>query len=971
MTFTAPLFLLLLLALPLFVWLGRPSRGPSRGREIVSLALRLLIALLLILGLAGLEVRRAAAELSVVFLVDHSDSMPAAARQAALDYVRAAMREMGPNDRSAVIVFGAEALVERPLSADPELESFTTRVTSLHTDLAEAIRLGMALLPPDTARRMVILSDGIQTTGDALEAARLAAASGVQILVVPFAVQAGAEATVTTVHAPAHLREGEQFGLEVTIDSTLDQTVGVRVLAGAAVVYEGVLQLRRGVNPFVLPLTAGEPGFAAYRVQIVPPAGGDTFYQNNELAAFAQIAGPPRVLLVKNPAPRDEVDETRELIAALAAANILADVVEPAGLPSELAALSEYVSVILADVPARQLTARQMLAVQAYVRDLGGGLVTVGGPSAYGLGGYFKTPLEETLPVEMTIKDQLRRPRLTIVFIIDKSGSMTDASGGISKLELAKEAAIRSVALLMPTDKVGVIAFDTSAAWAVPITGLEEYDAVVNGIGSIRPGGGTDILAGVQAAALVLPQDDSAVKHIILLTDGGADPTGIAELITQMHEEHGITLSAVGVGSDAAPFLPQLAQAGGGIYHFAADPASIPTIFTEETTLATRAYIIEEEFFPRQVNPSPMLAGIESVPALLGYVGTTTKDAAQTVLISAQDDPVLAAWQYGLGRAVAWTSDATGRWARNWVTWEHFVRFWAQVVRYTISAGRSANVEVRVTQTGDEALVTVDARSEAGDYLNGLTMQVNVVAPDGSTQTLTLAQSAPGRYSGTFTPVVEGAYLIRVAGTEAQAAPEADAAVAQTAGWVLSYSPEYQVLAADPNFLARVAAVTGGRVLGTDLSVIYAHDLPAPRAATRPAWPALLLLAALLLPLDIAVRRLVVTRYDAQHAWQRLTAWARPRSAALAPAQRSEQFSSLFRAKGRAGQPAAESAPPPVVPPIVRSGEGQSPPPSPAPSAPAQGRQASPPPAAPAARPEPASTSAALLRKKRERERRE
>ena len=977
MSFSAPLFLLALLLLPLLVWLGWPSRGPSRRREIASLALRLLIALLLIFGLAGVELRRSADALSVVYLVDHSDSMPLAARQRALDYVREALTHMGGDDQSAVIVFGADALVERPLSASKELEGFTSRVTSLHTDLAEAIRLGMALLPADTARRMVILSDGLETTGDAQEAARLAAVSGVQIVVVPFAVRGGSEAALTQVNAPAHLRQGEQFGLEVTIDSSVDQAVGVRVLARGEVLYEGSLELRRGSNSYTLPLQAGEPGFAEYRVQIVPLSDSDSFYQNNELAAFSQIAGPPRVLLVKNPAPRDGIDETRELLAALEAASIVVDVVDPSGLPSELAALSEYVSVMLVDVPARSLNGRQQAAVQTYVRDLGGGLVVVGGPSAYGVGGYFNTPLEETLPVDMQIKDQLRRPRLTMLFIIDHSGSMADATGGTSKLELAKEAAIRSLELLSPTDKVGVIVFDNAASWVVPITTLDQHDAIVNAIGSIRADGGTDIMAGVRAASLVLPNDDSAVKHIILLTDGGADPTGIADLVRSMRDEHGITLSSVGVGLDAAPFLPELAVAGGGAYHFAADAASIPSIFAEETTLATRAYIIEEEFFPRQVNPSPMLAGIGEVPALLGYVGTTAKDAAQTILISAQDDPVLAAWQYGLGRSVAWTSDATGRWAQNWVTWDSYVRFWAQVVRYTISQGSQSNVEVRVEQAGGQAAISVDARSDAGAYLNGLEMQVNVVGPDGSTQTLTLRQVAPGRYAGEFAPSTEGAYLIRVAGSDGDdsAAEGVDAAVAQTAGWVLSYSPEYRSLSGDPNALARLAAITGGGVAGQDLAALYNHDLPVPRAAARPIWPALLLLAALLLPFDIAVRRLVVTRYEWQRAWlkvrERLTPAAR--AADAADPARSQQLNSLLRAKDRAGvppkTPAGEQPAAPLPPPIVtRPAAEQRPPPAPRGSEPpASGA----PPAGPPAASSPANTSAALLAKKRARDKKE
>ena len=458
----------------------------------------------------------------------------------------------------------------------------------------------------------------------------------------------------------------------------------------------------------------------------------------------------------------------------------------------------------------------------------------------------------------------------------------------------------------------------------------------------------------------------STVKHVILLTDGGADPTGIAELVKQMHDENNITFSAIGVGADAAAFLPQLAEAGGGLYHFAADPASLPAIFTEETTLATRAYIIEEEFFPAAVNPSPILAGISQVPALLGYVGTTAKDSAQTILISDQKDPILASWQYGLGRAVAWTSDATGRWAKNWVTWDDFVRFWAQVVRSTINTGLHSNAEVRVTRNGDQATVTVDAQTDTGGYLNGLTMTVNVVGPDGSLQTLTLVQVAPGRYSGTFTPTAEGAYLVRVAGADPTAAEGSQPPVAQTAGWVLSYSPEYQTLAADPNALSRLASLTGGYVIGQDPAAIYTHDLPAPRAATRPIWPALLLAAVLLLPLDIAVRRLVVTRYELERARLRLAAWlARLRPAAAEP-ERAEQLSALLRAKNRAG---TRAAPPPVstVAPIVTRPPGDETPagelPPAASAVPTERHPRSAPPATNAA-----ATSAALLARKRARE---
>ncbi|MBP7690848.1 MAG: VWA domain-containing protein [Anaerolineales bacterium] len=983
MSFASPWFLLLALTLPALAWLGWPARGSTQGRERVSLLLRLLIAALLILSLAGLELRRASDTLSVVFLVDDSDSMrlplqteagATTPHQLALAYVRRALETMPVEDAAGVVLFGGDAVVERPLSASRALALPTSKVVSLQTDLAGAIRLGLALLPTDTARRLVILSDGLETTGDALEAARLAAANGTQIVVVPFNISGGSEALVTAVKAPTRLRQGEEFALDVQIESTLDQVVGVRVLAGEAVAYEGQLQLRRGPNAFALPLKAGAPGFAAYRVQITPAAGADTFYQNNEVAAFTQVAGPPRLLLITNPQPRDGVAGEPELLAALRASGFQVDVLDPARLPAELPALSEYASVILVDVPARALAQRQMRALETYVRDLGGGLVAVGGPTSYGVGGYFRTPLAEVLPVDMEIKDQKRRARLTLVFIVDKSGSMSEVSGGAQKVDLAKEAVIRSLELLSPTDKVGVIAFDDTAAWVVPITPLENPDAVANAVGTIRADGGTDILAGVQLAAGALPQDDSAVKHVILLTDGGADPTGIPELVRRLNEEYGVTLSTVGVGPGAAPFLPQLAEAGGGLHHFAADPSTIPAIFAEETTLATRAYIVEQDFFPAQVSPSPILAGLTAVPRLLGYIGTTAKSAAQTILVNPDSpnpeapDPVLAAWQFGLGKSVAWTSDATGRWAKYWVSWDEYARFWAQAVRYTISAGAASPAGVRVERSGEQAALTVDAQTPAGAFLNGLTVQANVVGPDGETQTVTLAQVAPGRYTGAFTPAAEGAYLIRVTGVEGAA--DGEPAVAQTAGWVLSYSPEYQRLAAPPEtdsqampaqvrFLLQVAALTGGGAVTGDYARVFAHDLPQPPSSAQPVWPALLLAAALLWPVDIAVRRLVITRLDLRRAWERGVSWlglgARP---VVAAPPRPERLSGLFQAKQRAGEAAPRSPAgerPAAGPPPAAASQVDSPPPP-----------MSPPATPPAA--SPTTTSAALLAKKKARE---
>ncbi len=918
MHFTTPLLLLLLSLLPILIAIGKPARGSARRREMIALGLRVIIVLCVILALAGMAIARPSDQLAVVFLIDGSDSMSGEAKALAFDYARQAISYMGPDDQAAIVVFGGEALVERAMSSSRELGTLTSIPNTGQTNLADAIRLGLALYPPGAARRMIILSDGAQTIGDAEEAARFAAASGVEIVTLPFVMQPGAEALITSVEAPARLRAGERFDLRVSLDATQAMNAKLRVLADGQAVHEASVRLNKGRQTISIPLTATDPGFARFTVQIDPQADG--LYQNNELAAVAQVLGEPKVLIVAPPEgaplPGNETrpDEAAQLIRALQAANFNVETMRPAELPSDVATLSDYASVVLVDVPARELSLRQMEALRSYVRDLGGGLVMIGGPTSYGVGGYYKTPIEDALPVEMQIKDQQRRPQLAMVFIIDHSGSMGETSGGATKLDLAKEAAARSVELLMPTDRVGVIAFDDAAAWVVPLGELSDSTEVINRIGSIRMGGGTDIYAGVLAMSKMLPDDPAQVKHVILLTDGGADPSGIAELVQKLHDENNITLTTVGVGRDAAPFLPSLAEAGGGRYHFAADPGSIPSIFTEETTLASRSYIEEGEFFPKQVSSSPLLNGITEAPPLYGYVATSPKDAAQIILVSDQDDPILAAWQYGLGKAVAFTSDATGRWAREWIDWDKFPQFWGQIVRYTIGDPNASALNVSVDQQGDTAKVIVDARDAAGDYLNGYTLTGNIVAPDGSAQPIELPQVAPGRYEGTFQPREQGAYVIGVAGQSASGE-----AVNERAGWVLSYSPEYRHLESDPDALYQLALAAQGQVASDHPAEAFAHTQSAP-LATRPVWPWLLLIAALLLPFDVGVRRLAIDRRDVQKAWSAIAArWHTQRAARQALPARSDRLTTLFETKQRtrAGQGERSGEAEPIEPPTT------------------------------------------------------
>jgi len=858
-TFTHPWALILLLALLPTFWLWR--QGCSRARRVRSvfvLLARVFILALLVLSIAGVQLVRAVDELAVVFLVDVSDSVSPAWKASALSFVEATLAEMGPRDRAGIVVFGGDALVDRPVSAARELGELFSIPATGHTDIEEAIRLGLALFPGATQKRLVLLSDGQENAGMAEMATRLAAAGGVELDVVTLSPGAGEEVWVDALEAPATLHQGESFSLVVKVHSSTETVAVIRVMGDGQLIVEERIRLDPGLNSYVLPMVAGAPGFSTFRVQVA--AGQDTFYQNNQLSAFSLVHGAPRVLVVARDAA-----ESENLVAALAATGLQVEETTPARLSSDLTALGEYAALVLANIPAAELGPRKMAALQTYVRDLGRGLVCIGGEESYGVGGYFRTPLEETLPVEMRIKDKARMPTLAMIFVVDKSGSMSSGgtASGPPKVELAKEAVIRSVELLGPGDQLGVVAFDDSAHWVVGLAPLEDVAAVQGMVGTLRAGGGTDIFAGLKAAANAILPAEARVKHVVLLTDGGANPTGIPELVDEMHAAD-VTLSVVAVGQDYAPFLEPLARQGGGRFHFVQDPASIPEIFVQETALAQRAYIIEETFFPRQIASSPILDGIEAVPALYGYVGTSGKDASQVVLVSAQNDPILAQWQYGLGRAVAWTSDAWGRWAREWVTWEGFPRFWAQAVRWAIVEQAESGLETRVVLQGERARVAVDAVDQAGDYLNGLVVRVNVVAPTQvGTQSLApllLRQTAPGHYEGDFSAPEEGVYLLGVSAGREEAGGAVHTLASQATGFVRGYSDEYRQFGANTALLSRVTEIGHGRELRSPEEA-FTHTLAAVRVHAD-VWPWLLAVAVCLLPLDVGLRRVMVSPAD-------------------------------------------------------------------------------------------------------------
>ncbi len=905
-TFDAPLALLLLVPLvAIVVALHLTSRRRlGVGRRRAALAIRVLLLSALVFALAGFQLVLPVDRLSVVYVVDLSDSVGTAGREEALAYLRESLAAKGDEDIAGIVAFGTDALVERLPSELAEIDRIASTPVQGATDIGAALRLAGALFPDDAQKRIVLLSDGNDTTGSGQTEAALAAARGIQVETHLTGLAGADEVLVERLTAPSTARLGEQVQVTADITSTVVQPATARLFVNGELAGTKPLDLAAGANRVDFLFTAKEAGFLRFRIAV--EAARDTFNENDRADANTIVKGEPRVLVVKG----DE-DVAAQLVAALQTERQTVDTVIPEALPSDLAGLADYDSIVLVDVPRLRLTDQALAALQVYVRDLGRGLVTIGGPRAYGAGGYTDTPLEETLPVDMGVRDRQKQPDVALVVVIDKSGSMDachcnsfnggmgGGSGiaGVKKTDIGKEAILRAASALTARDEFGVVAFDQAAHWVVKTAPLGGIADLQGAIAAIQPLGQTNIYAGLDQAVQSLKDAKATRRHIILLTDGWSSSGQYDEILKTMKAD-GITLSTVGAGGGANPFLEQLARAGGGRFYAAANPAAIPDIFLKETQQVSGQQIVEETFFPILTSTSPILRGIEGgLPSLQGYNGTTAKPAAQTVLVTARDDPLLAQWQYGLGRAVAWTSDTTGRWAKSWIGWAGFSRFFSQMVGWTFPGEESGGIEAAFVDRAGRTYLRVESVNADGSPRDFYATSVALVGPDLEPATVDLSQVAPGVYESPVASLQSGAYAVRVTQTR-----PGDPPLARTLGLVAPTAAEYRLLGANEPLLGAIRSATGGKVVD-DPAAVWVHDLRTTSHYTD-TWPWLLVLALLLWPLDIALRRVSLGRRELADGRR----WVSDRLSGRRVAARTQTSESMLAARGRAGSAGARSA---------------------------------------------------------------
>lgn len=808
-------------------------------------------------------------QVSVVHLIDRSDSMPAAALANAATAIAAdvlAHRDDPAADAADIHVIAfderarrlpwpptetADADADAAGGATPPLQVLRDPASKGATDLESALDLALGHLDPSRVGHVVVWSDGAETRGDALRQQELLRRAGARVHRGDLGrLELPAEVLVEAVEVPERVRANLPFPVKMRVRSTGPARLRCRASGDHVALGPVELDIAAGAAEVALgDARIREAGAHELQASCEVVSGGDRFASNNAMRVRLVVQARPRVLLVEGD------PSTGRTLARALEDDFDVTLRGPEALPRDAAALRAYQTVIVSDLArvsaagVPQVGDAEQRALGRYVED-GGGLLMVGGENALGSGGWQGSWLDKhVLPVRLEVDSTIEQPTIAMMLVLDRSGSMAGA-----KMELAKEAARATAEALGHEDRIGVVGFDNVARRVVSLQRAGNRYRIATGIGGISAGGGTNIYPALQMAATELERVRAKVKHVILLSDGQAPRTGIDALVRQMRRS-GITVTSVGVGSEVdRAMLEAIADRGGGRSYFTDRPETLPRIFVRETKEISGETVVERRVRPRLapgLGRIELLRGVDiaRAPILRGFLTAKPKRGAEEILRLSSGEPLLVRWRLGLGKVSVWTSDLKNRWAQDWVDWPGYAVLARQLVRDLQREDLAGEATIRLAREDERLRVAVDAIVDDAP-VGGLLAEATVRAPSGPPQQLRLTEVALGRYEASVPMQAFGPYDVAV---ELRASAEQPVMLRGRATAVRPYPDELRIAPAGPTGLDALVQATGGSAAARPEH--WRDRGAATTRAWQPLWPTLVAAAIALLLLDLLLRR--------------------------------------------------------------------------------------------------------------------
>jgi len=978
---TQPWWLLLLGFVPVIIFLSyRSLAGLGPVRRWIAIGLRCLLIICLTLTLAEVRIRHQNENITVLFLVDRSlsvpeefdpNSNPDAIRvdrrsERIENFINNAVGSRGAThkyDQAGLILFGRRPRLELPPSNAPvfnfHFKDAASTIDGNYTDIAAALKLALASFPEGSGKRIVLISDGNENLGNAEEQARIAKLNGAQIDVVPLAVgfRNENEVMVQAVEAPPRTEQGSRLPIRVLVRSYHPRTVlGTLFLKQIS---EGQtvpvppsplkVQLKPGLNPFSFkqPLTDKQQSYT-YQAIFQPEAAqnergefeqglaGDRV-QNNSATTHVIALGQRRILVVEQKIGDHELLVNR--LRAMANSKYKVQAIAAASLPqnkTDLAVfLAQYDSVILANVPAELLNEEQQEMIRSNTEAQGCGLVMIGGPDSFGAGGWQGTPVEKALPVDCDIKSFKVQGKGGLAMIMHASEM---ADGNRWQKEIAK-LAIRKLSIV---DEVGILQYEWGVhKWHIPLQVIgTKRNSMLNQVDRMTPGDMPDFDGPLKMAydKLTEPERQLATKHVIVISDG--DPSQSDRNLLNKMKRDKVTVTTVGVATHGASqdqAMKAISDATGGRFYKVSSPRALPAIYIKETRLVSQSFVYDKRFLPiLKFKSGPTEKMPDSLSPLYGYVRTTPKQSplVEMPILSPQageqEFPILAYWPYGLGKAVAFTSDARSKpdrpaWDRDWASSDMYGKFWEQVVEWSLRPTESGRMIINTDFNDGRVKVSIDARDNNNRPMTDLSLVGGITVPtshpdDAHKVELKFEQKNSGFYEAEFKAEEAGSYFINVQSKRTVKTNENGKEVVKQetdsirSGVTIPYSPEFADTESNIAVMEKLRAMTGGITISEDAipntsagndtgtegaklaGEVFRSGLPQFKNL-QPVWYWLVFLTAVGLFFDVAVRRIALQPAEAIAAGTRL--WDRLRGRA-AQAVQTQQF--IDRLKSRKAQ---------------------------------------------------------------------
>ncbi len=905
--FDQPVWLLLIPTLGvLTVWWARSSlSGLGTTSRRMALAIRLMVIMLLAGAIAQPQWRREAKDIAVIVVVDQSESIPVDLKAKIEDYLRDVAKTAKNNNLLGQITVARDAYVQS-LPGPPGDRPDSQNIGATDgTNLAGGTNLGLAVAPQNAATRVLIISDFNETQGQLNSTAQSARAAKVPIDVLPIKYRYKREAMMERLVAPATGRLGENVNLRVIINSTVEATGRLDLSVNGRPIdldpdaaSTGVsVTLKEGTNAIPIPLTLSASGAQKFEATFTPDSrGDDTLVQNNRQSAVTFVTGQGKVLLISG-----NESESADLVRAMNQAKIETEVRLPSEAPKDGVEIAPYDAVVLVNVPAWEFSQAQQEMLRSYVHDLGGGLVMIGGDQAFGAGGWIDSPTADALPVKLEVPDKRKMPKGALALVVHSCEMPQGNYWG-------KQVCLAAVDALSPRDMAGVIEYGGLGGteyWLHKLQDLGNKASIKRAINSLTFGDAPSFEGFLSVAIGDMEKAQAGQKLAIIISDG--DPSPPSPQLMQRFIDAKIIITTVTVFPHMGGIstMDNMAKATGGNSYHVSNPgelAQLPRIFMKEAQRVKRNLIWEgNPVTPRlSAGGTEAMRGISGMPPVTGYIVTTEREdrLCQVVLsvkTSDEDvDPLLAQGQYGLGKSVAFTSDARAKWASSWLGWGQYRQFWEQHMRWVMRPSTSTELRVSTEDQGERTRVVVEAFNPEGDPADFLRWRGALVGPEGKSTAINLRQFAPGQYETFVDSSGAGTYMMNfrydAPADESGKSREGNVQAAITR----PYASEYRQLQDNSALAEQVAKLTGGRVVSDSpaLADLWSKDGLTMPVATRPIWLSVAIAAITLFLMDVAVRRVRID-FMAMAAFMR-------RGASKSRSAGSQQMGSLRDARERA-----------------------------------------------------------------------